>query len=55
MEVGNSSKSGFACGFVSRDTDSDVNVINFQKKVVELTAQLSKMKQSCSDRGSKKK
>ena len=50
-----SSKSRFPCGFVSRDTDSDVNVINLQKKVDELTAQLSKMKQSCSDRVSKTK
>ena len=55
LENNKSSKSGFACGFVSRDTDSDVNVINLQKKVDELTAQLSKMKQTCCDRGSKTK
>ena len=28
LENNTFSKSGFACSFVSRDTDSDVNVIN---------------------------
>ena len=31
------SKSGFACGLVSRDTDSDVNVINLQSWRVNCT------------------